>query len=91
MAVDVGEGGGVSFRVLLAQDGGDGGEEGVDAVVRLKVEAVVENCGFFGLEVPLGGGDEGAFLGATGGVPPVFDGVLRAGGKEGWERGRGVG
>ena len=66
LTVDVGEGAGVGFRVLGAEDGRDGGEEGVDAVVRLEVEAVVEDGGFFGLEIPLGGGNEGTFLGATG-------------------------
>lgn len=83
LTVNVGEGGGVGFRVLGAKDGGDGGEEGVDAVVRLEVEAVVEDGGFFGLEVPLRGGDEGTLLGTTGGVPPVFDGVLGAVGEGG--------
>jgi hypothetical protein len=63
---------------LGAENGGDGGKEGVNAVVRLEVETVVEDGGFLRFQVPLGGGDEGALLSTTGRVPSVFDGVFGA-------------
>lgn len=46
--------------------------------MRLEVETVVEDGGFLRFQVPLGSGDEGSLLSATGRIPSIFYGILRA-------------